>query len=846
MIYHGIVESILDPLKCGRVKVRIFGLHTDNKTLIPTDDLPWAQVLKPTDSASISGIGTSGQYMVNGTWVVVDFLDKDQQYPLVLGTIQGIPKDPFATQETDEQQTVFGGDVPASVVTDSSGNPVVASDATPVSTEQKQPLVAPTDGAKRASNFTSVSDRCINLIKSSEGFSAKPYLDTNGKYSIGYGSQKMPDGSLVKASDTISQADAFALLKSRVNKEFLPSVQRQVKVPVTQGMVDALVSFAYNMGAYYLPTTTLLSELNSGRYTVAASKFPDFNKATIKGVKKELSALTTRRNKEKTLFLSDGVPTSTGEVDKSNVPADATTPDGTPVSDLPPSSATSNDKLKNIGFSDPIGKYPLYRNEPDTHRLARHDNIGQTIVYIKETARKTDIPKAGGGTFDQPEIPYNAQYPFNKVLATESGHVMEFDDTEHCRRIHLYHASGTFTEIDDNGTQVNRIVGDGFEILERNGNVFVNGTLNVTVNGATNLKVGNVLNIDVSGEAKINVFNNANINVGGTANLAVKDSFNVHAKSINLESDTDFNIKAASLNLNGGNSVNIISSVVNNMVGEVNGLKIDQFIDPKNHSDKITASGSAGDNLSGTGLSIDIATEAPEATEFGELTVITRGAESATMYETPEEGNSDAYNNARIARGEITKEELEKQGETKQSDSVPPPNKKQVSNDCGSEIHNMTEFPPEFKLSKYFSIGAMTKNNTRPIIAQMGLTKDQIACNMKLLAVNCMDTIKEMYPNMIITSGFRRPGDVPASSKNSRHYYGEAVDIQLPGMNREGVYNAIKKIAAAIDYDQLILEYQGSNTVWIHVSYKKGANRREAFTMNNHSRCSGFGQFVLK
>lgn len=846
MIYHGIVESILDPLKCDRVKVRIFGLHTDNKALIPTDDLPWAQVLKSTDSASISGIGTSGQYMVNGTWVVVDFLDKDQQYPIVLGTIQGIPKDPFTMQEADEQQTVFGGEVPPSVVTDSSGKPVVASDSTPVATEQKQELVAPTDGAKRASNFTSVSDRCINLIKTAEGFSAKPYLDTNGKYSIGYGSQKMPNGSEVKASDTISQADAFALLKARINNEFLPSVKRQVKVPVTQGMIDALVSFAYNFGSNFLPTTSLLSELNSGRYDVAASKFPDYNKATVKGVKKELAALTTRRNKEKTLFLSDGIPTATGDLDKSKIPSDATTPDGTPVSDLPPAPASSNDKLKNIGFYDPVGKYPLYRNEPDTHRLARHDNIGQSIVYIKETARKTDIPKAGGGTFDQPEIPYNAQYPFNKVLATESGHVMEFDDTEHCRRIHLYHASGTFTEIDDNGTQVNRIVGDGFEILERNGNVFVNGSMNVTVNGATNLKVGNTLNIDVSGEAKINVFNNANINVGGTANLAVKDSFNVHAKSINLESDTEFNIKATSLNLNGSDSVNLISSVVNNMAGDVTGLKIEDFISAKDHGENIIASGSAGSNLDSTGISIDIATESPIATEFGELTVITRGAESGTLYETPEEGDSTAYDNGRIARGEVTKDDITKDGTEKDSSAVPSPNTKPVSTDCGSEIHNMTEFPPDFKISKYFTIGSLTKNNTRPIIAQMGLTKDQIACNLKMLALNCMDTIKEMYPNMIITSGFRRPGDVPASSKNSRHYYGEAVDIQLPGMNREGVYNAIKKIAAAIDYDQLILEYQGSTTVWIHVSYKKGANRREAFTMNNHSRCSGFGQFVLK
>lgn len=841
MIYHGIVESILDPLKCGRVKVRIFGLHTDDKNLIPTDDLPWAQVLMPTDSASLSGVGLSGQYLVNGSWVVVDFLDQDQQYPLVLGTIHGIPKDPYSTEATDEQLTVFSGDKPASVVTDSSGNPVTTSDGTPVQTGEKQELVVPTDGARRASNFTSVSDRCIKILKESEGFSQKAYKDANGLYSIGYGSQYYKDGSAVKSSDTITQSAAVELMKMKINSEFLPSVHRNVKVPVTQGMVDALVDFSYNMGIGAFARSSVVSELNAGRYEVAAAKLLEYNKANKNGVKVELPALTTRRTKEKNLFLSDGVPTATGDLDKSNVPQD----DQTTGAGNTSSGIGTNDKLKNVGFSDPSGKYPLYRNEPDTNRLSRHEKIANTIVYKKETARRTGIPAAGGSTFDQPEIPYNAQYPFNKVLATESGHVMEFDDTEHCRRVHLYHAAGTFIEIDDNGTQVNRIVGDGFEILERNGFVFVNGALNVTVNGATNLKVGSALNVDVDGATNINIFNNANLNIGGTANIAVKDSFNLHANKITLESDTEFNIKSNQLNLNGSSEVNLISSIINNNAGAVNGLMIDEFKAADDHSKVITASGSSGSDISGTGLSLGIPTESPEAQEFGELTIITRGAESSTMYETPDEGDPTAYNNGRIDRGEVTKEDLSTSSNSKKSEKVPPPTANTVLADCGAEIHNMTDFPPDYKISKYFNIGHLTKNNTRPIIAQMGLSKDQIACNLKMLAVNCMDTIKDMYPNMIITSGFRRPGDVPASSQNSRHYYGEAVDIQLPGTNREGVYNAIKKIAATIDYDQLILEYQGSSTVWIHVSYKKGGNRRQAFTMNNHSRCSNFGEFVL-
>jgi GH24 family phage-related lysozyme (muramidase) len=802
MIYNGVVESIFDPLECGRVKVRIFGLHTDDKNLIPTEDLPWAQVLKPTDSASISGIGTSGSGMVQGSWVVVDFLDEDKQYPIVMGTIPGIPRDPFSLNATNEQQTVFSGDRPASILADSNGSPVVSSDGSGVTTaEQNKELVAPVDGARRATNFTTVSDRCISLIKESEGFKATAYPDlatSTGRYAIGYGSWYYKDGRQVKAGDTITQAEALDLMKAKINQEFLPGVKKAITVPVTQSMIDALVDFAYTLSVSKFAKSTLVSELNSGRYGVAASKFIDYNKAKTNDGFVELPGLTIRRKKEQKLFLADGIPDSTGEIDQSSIqPDNEYNSSGNAEQPI-----NANQKLKNFGFTDPSGKYPLYRNEPDSHRLARHQNIEKTIVYKKESGRKTGIPVAGGGTFDQPEIPYNTQYPFNKVMATESGHVMEFDDTENSRRVHLYHAAGTFIEIDDNGTQVNRIVGDGFEILERNGYVFVNGALNVTVNGSTNLKVGNTLNIDVDGACNINVYNDVNLRVSGDLNTHVDGNINTNVSgSYGLNVAGDFALNASNISFPSGYF----------------GLDI----------------GSAG----------GIAT--PEDISFSPLTVITRGVETAVHYETPEEGDPTAFNNARIARGEITKEELTSTGNKKESSQAPTPNKNTVLADCGAEIHNMTEFPADFKLSKYFTIGSMTKNNTRPIIPQMGLTKDQIACNMKMLAVNCMDTIRDMYPNMIITSGFRRPGDVPASSANSRHYYGEAVDIQLPGTNREGVYNAIKKIAGSIDYDQLILEYQGSSTVWIHVSYKKGTNRRQAFTMNNHSRCSNFGEFVL-
>ena len=55
--------------------------------------------------------------------------------------------------------------------------------------------------------------------------------------------------------------------------------------------------------------------------------------------------------------------------------------------------------------------------------------------------------------WDQPIPPYSARYPYNHVYQSESGHILEFDDTPDNERVHLYHRAGTFIEIDSNGTE---------------------------------------------------------------------------------------------------------------------------------------------------------------------------------------------------------------------------------------------------------------------------------------------------------------------------------------------------------------------------------------------------------
>ena len=84
--FIGVVESRVDPLLVGRCKVRCLGFHTEDLELLPTEDLPWAQLLIPPNS----------DYEIKppkeGSWVLGFFKDgKDCQEPMILSLIPGIP-----------------------------------------------------------------------------------------------------------------------------------------------------------------------------------------------------------------------------------------------------------------------------------------------------------------------------------------------------------------------------------------------------------------------------------------------------------------------------------------------------------------------------------------------------------------------------------------------------------------------------------------------------------------------------------------------------------------------------------------------------------------------------------
>lgn len=161
-----------------------------------------------------------------------------------------------------------------------------------------------------------ISDVGIGLIKRFEGRRLDAYQDAVGVWTIGYGHT-----GDVRPGMRTSESGAEDLLRGDLRR-FEAAVGEAVQVPINQHQFDALVSFAFNVGADALRRSTLLRLLNEGKTDLAALEFPRW----VRAGGRVLAGLQRRREAEQALFLTP-MPTA----DEGPRPYD---PDGI-VIDLP-------------------------------------------------------------------------------------------------------------------------------------------------------------------------------------------------------------------------------------------------------------------------------------------------------------------------------------------------------------------------------------------------------------------------------------------------------------------------------------------------------------------------------
>lgn len=87
-IYRGRVEDNNHPDKNGKVRVRIFGIHSEDTTLVPTSTLPWAECMQSLAFGYGSGTGITSLPRT-GTLVFLILENENPQMPIVIGAILG-------------------------------------------------------------------------------------------------------------------------------------------------------------------------------------------------------------------------------------------------------------------------------------------------------------------------------------------------------------------------------------------------------------------------------------------------------------------------------------------------------------------------------------------------------------------------------------------------------------------------------------------------------------------------------------------------------------------------------------------------------------------------------------
>lgn len=146
-----------------------------------------------------------------------------------------------------------------------------------------------------------LNDKGYDLIKRFEGYSDRPYKCPAGISTIGYGNTYYPNGTKVKITDPKITREYANEILAHTADEFAADVLKLVKTNITVNQLNALTSFAYNVGMGNFQKSTLLKLVNvNPNDAMIAKEFLKWNKAAGK----ELKGLTNRRIAESALYFT--------------------------------------------------------------------------------------------------------------------------------------------------------------------------------------------------------------------------------------------------------------------------------------------------------------------------------------------------------------------------------------------------------------------------------------------------------------------------------------------------------------------------------------------------------------
>lgn len=144
-----------------------------------------------------------------------------------------------------------------------------------------------------------ISAHGLALIQELEGFQAEPKQLPTGGWVVGYSHVRATE-----PGDAVNENDAVELLTQDL-APFENLVNTLVTTPLTQTQYDALVSFAFSVGAEAFGRSQVLRRTNAGDYVAAACAMDAWRRSDVSGELVIIDALVRRRTAEKALFLKE-------------------------------------------------------------------------------------------------------------------------------------------------------------------------------------------------------------------------------------------------------------------------------------------------------------------------------------------------------------------------------------------------------------------------------------------------------------------------------------------------------------------------------------------------------------
>jgi uncharacterized protein YcbK (DUF882 family) len=422
---------------------------------------------------------------------------------------------------------------------------------------------------------------------------------------------------------------------------------------------------------------------------------------------------------------------------------------------------------------------------------------------------------------------------------------------------------------------VKRTKGSSYEIIDRNGKISIAGRADISVNGACNIFVGNDANIEVEGDTNITCHNDITAQAGGTFNLSAVEEFNIASGNVNIEAYYTMNQKATTFNMHSKENMHMRSNAdirvqATNLYDFVTDTVYTQAagaINIKSANNTNIDSGAeinllASNNVNLDGSETHLQSGNAGAASESQESVIAGSSNIGVMVGRKDISDNDKNDplvlsladNRSIALEEETQttEDFNEQknliiseGFANAADLSAPPtavDSKTVESEQQNfvepdvKLKTVTLLPGNYNLSPNFTVEMLSSKagvTRNPIRGHSGATYGEIVFNLQAVALNVLEPIKKIYPNMFVTSAFRDPGNA-SNAKTSQHPLGQGVDIQFKGITKKDYYDIASKLAKVLRYDQMILEYCSySNNPWIHVSYSV-KNRSQVLTFFNH------------